>query len=208
MDRFKYIRLSQMDEDLRRKHLELIEESKHCPACYKFYVEDDLYLLKLGADNPKMDLFLKQSLEDVRKNCPAMYEKYRAKYNPSRDNHAPKGVWAGTLTMAPTDGLNEEEMVSAIKKIFKQKTCPVMSYAWYLEYTEAGLPHIHFVYKRQDGARIHRKVFKRVWKIWDEDRPCGVGHRGGYHRLCHSEDEYLKYISKDKGRHDVQWTAS
>jgi hypothetical protein len=30
----------------------------------------------------------------------------------------------------------------------------------------------------------------------------GNGHRGGYHALCHNNDAYLKYISKDGGRHD------
>jgi hypothetical protein len=124
-----------------------------------------------------------------------------------RGNGAPNGTWAGTLTLSPKDPYNEEDMVKAIRKIFAQKTCPVEKYSWYLEYTEAGLPHIHFIYRLSNGGRIPKRVFKRQWDIWDESQKVGVGHRGGYHALVHDESEYLKYISKDKGRHDSNWPS-
>lgn len=128
----------------------------------------------------------------------------------SRKHHAgngkPKGLFAGTLTMAPNDRLNEHDMTTAIEKIMKQETCSVKKYAWYLEKTANGLPHIHFVYETNTGGRIHQKVFKRYWKIWDEKTKCGKGFRGGYHKLCESETAYTEYIAKDGGRCVNKWT--
>lgn len=181
-------------------------EAQHCLACFKFWVIDDMTLFDL-MDDRSYDKLFKQSLNEVRRNCPALAEKWARKFNPDRSNHKPLGTWAGTLTMSPNDATNEEEMVSAVKKLFRQKTVPVQKYAWYLEYTANGLPHIHFIYRTASGGRIHQKVFKRVWKIWDESQNVGAGHRGGYHRLCHSEDEYMKYISKDQGRHESNWAS-
>lgn len=181
-------------------------EAQHCPACFKFWVIDDMALFDL-MDDRQYDKLFKQSLNEVRRNCPALAEKWARKFNPERSNHKPLGTWAGTLTMSPNDATNEEEMVSAVKKLFRQKTVPVQKYAWYLEYTANGLPHIHFIYRTASGGRIHQKVFRRVWKIWDESQNVGAGHRGGYHRLCHSEDEYMKYISKDQGRHESNWAS-
>lgn len=182
-------------------------EAQHCPACFKFWVTDDMALYSL-LDDRLYDKMFKQSLNDVRRNCPALVEKWALKFNPTRSNHKPLGTWAGTLTMSDKDATNEEEMISAIKKIFRQKTVPVQKYAWYLEYTANGLPHIHFIYRTASGGRIHAKVFRRIWKFWDETQNVGAGHRGGYHRLCHSEDEYMKYISKDQGRHEINWAMS
>lgn len=120
-------------------------------------------------------------------------------------NGKPKGIWAGTFTMSPSDPYNEEDMVKAVRKLFSQNTSPVKKYSWYVERTENDLPHIHFCYQTPDGGRILAKVFKRVWPIWNEDHSVGRGHRGGYHTICASPDDYLKYISKDNGRHDTHW---
>lgn len=122
-------------------------------------------------------------------------------------NGKPNGIFAGTLTMAPTDPTNENEMVIAIKKIMNQQTCPVEKYAWYVEYTKNDLPHIHFIYQTPSGNRIHQKVFKRYWKTWDEKQRCGTGHRGGYHKLVKSETAYLEYIEKESGRNENKWTT-
>lgn len=147
---------------------------------------------------------IRKSFEEHRRNCPVMLEKSK-KYS-HKGNGVPKGSWAGTLTISPSDPYNEEDMVDAIKKIMRQQTCPVEKYAWYVEYTDNGLPHIHFIYKTPNGGRIHQKVFKRVWKIWDESQKVGAGHRGGFHRLVHSEEDYLRYIGKENGRHQNNWT--
>lgn len=183
------------------------ENALHCPACYRFFIEDDLAMLASGDDKCLMKM-VRESIKLWRSSCPAQIEKWKHKFNPTKSNHKPLGTWAGTLTMSPNDATNEEEMVSAIKKIFRQKTVPVTKYCWYLEYTANGMPHIHFIYRTASGGRIHAKVFRRCWKIWDETQNVGAGHRGGYHRLCHSEDEYMKYIAKDEGRHESNWATS
>lgn len=120
-------------------------------------------------------------------------------------NGKPKGLFAGTLTMSKDDKFNEEDMIHAIKKIMAQETCPVEKYAWYLEYQDNGSPHIHFIYKTKAEGRIHAKVFKRYWKIWDESKKLGKGFRGGYHSKVDSETAYLEYIEKDGGRHQDNW---
>jgi len=122
-------------------------------------------------------------------------------------NGKPTGIFAGTLTMAPTDATNENEMCNSIIKIMTQKTCPVKRYAWYKEYTDKQLPHIHFIYETEAGGRIHAKVFKRYWKTWDEKIKQGNGHRGGYHKLVDSETAYTEYIEKDGLTHVNKWTT-
>jgi len=117
------------------------------------------------------------------------------------------GIWAGTLTMSPTDPYNEETMVDAIKKIFKQQTCPVKRYKWYIERTKADVPHCHFMYECQSGGRIEIKVIQRYWKIWSEDRftKPGSHFKGGYHCPVKSEIAYSEYIEKDGGRGQSTW---
>lgn len=117
-------------------------------------------------------------------------------------NGVHQGLFAGTLTMSPDDKYNEEDMVGAIKKIFAQQTVPVKKWAWYREYTKNGTPHIHFVYETESGGRIHKKIFQRYWKLWDEPRnqTGRGGFPGGYHSPAKSPTAYIEYISKDGGR--------
>ena len=127
-------------------------------------------------------------------------QKFNIKKKHHEGNGKPKGVFAGTLTMGTTTPENEETMVVAIKKIMNQQTCPVKKYKWYVEYTERGLPHVHFMYETYEGGRIHAKVFMRYWKLWDEKDRKGKGFTGGYHKEVLSEVAYDEYISKDGGR--------
>lgn len=186
----------------------LHEPKCNCTACYQFHVLDDRLLMNLahGPDH-LYDKAWKQSKESWMRNCPVESEKIasRPKAKHHSGNGAPKGTWSGTLTMSPTDPTNEAEMLTAIQKIMSQKTCPVLKYAWYLEYTENGTPHIHFIYQTPGGGRIHQKVFRRLWPIWDENTAVGRGHRGGYHKLCHDTEAYLTYIKKDGGIHASNW---
>lgn len=119
-----------------------------------------------------------------------------------KGNGVHNGLWAGTLTMSPNDGLNEEDMIGAMRKIFAQQTVPVKKWAYYREYTKNGLPHIHFCYETETGGRIHKKIFQRYWKIWDEPRnqTGRGGFPGGYHAPAKSETAYVEYMSKDNGR--------
>lgn len=114
-------------------------------------------------------------------------------------NGAPVGAFAFTLTMSPSDGLTEADMVSAVRKIMSQKSCPVVKYAWYLEYGEPETkshPHIHGMYETAKGGVIEKKHWVRAWKIWDPSKKLGAGFRGGYHRPVRSEESYSQYIAK------------
>lgn len=119
-----------------------------------------------------------------------------------KGNGVHQGLWVGTLTMAPTDGFNEEDMINAMRKIFAQQTVPLKKWAYYREYTKNGTPHIHFCYETETGGRIHKKIFQRYWKLWDEPRnqTGRGGFPGGYHTSAKSETAYLEYMSKDGGR--------
>jgi len=122
--------------------------------------------------------------------------------NSHSGNGVHQGLFAGTLTMSPDDKYNEEDMVGAIRKIFAQQTVPVKKWAWYREYTKNGTPHIHFVYETESGGRIHKKIFQRYWKLWDEPRnqTGRGGFPGGFHSPVKSPTAYIEYISKDGGR--------
>lgn len=115
-------------------------------------------------------------------------------------NGKPIGIFAGTLTMGTTQKETEDDMCIAIHKILNQQTCPVKKYKWFIEYTERGLPHAHFVYETYAGGRIHAKVFMRYWKLWNEGIRHGKGFQGGYHKEVLSEIAYEEYIAKDGGR--------
>lgn len=156
----------------------------------------------MGLTPYDFERYWEKGMKEWKSRCP-MWKKNTT----HKGNGTPTGIFAGTLTMSPDDKLNEEDMVHAMKKIVSQQTCPVKNYAWYVEYTDNGLPHIHFIYEAESGGRIHQKVFKRYWKQWDESKKMGQGHRGGYHKHVQSETAYLEYIEKDGGRHMNQWTT-
>jgi len=120
-------------------------------------------------------------------------------------NGAPSGAFAFTLTKSPKDALSIGDMLTAVRKIMQQKSCPVKKYAWY--YEEKGRdengdpihPHIHGIYETESGGRIESKHFKRAWPIWDPSKPMGQGFKGGYHRAVRSDEGYSDYIKKDGG---------
>lgn len=193
-----------------------VAESQH-KYVHRYTYDDINYRTETYCCKTGYELWSKWMELDDRPFCKAdALKTYKAIYAPCPDhvipkghhtgNGKPKGIFAGTLTMSPKWETNEEEMVSAIKKIMRQKTCPVKRYVWYLEYTEENVPHVHFIYETDKGGRITQQTFKRQWKYWDESTPCGRGHVGGYHKHCAKEDDYLEYISKDKGRHENTWT--
>lgn len=110
-----------------------------------------------------------------------------------------KGPFAFTLTMSPSDGMTEDQMAFAVRKIMEQKSQPVKKFAWYLEYKDEDTqshPHIHGMYETETGRRIERKHWQRQWKIWDENIPLGQGFRGGYHRPVRHDEAYNHYIAK------------
>lgn len=169
----------------------------NCNAC-KLHSEQCRVIART-LDPRESEVLWKISNATWKKNCSTMNKKHH------EGNGKPKGLFAGTLTMSPTDPENENTMINAMRKIFNQETCPVKKYAWYLEYQQNGLPHVHFIYETVSSGRIHQKVFKRYWKMWDENKKQGQGFRGGYHKVVDSTTAYLEYIAKDEGRHESKW---
>lgn len=121
-------------------------------------------------------------------------------------NGAPNGPFAFTFTKSPTDDISEDDMVQAVKKLVRQRTAPVKSAVWYLEYGNPETkehPHIHGMYETFSGGRIPIRQFKRCWSIWDESRRQGQGFRGGYHRPVRNNESYDEYIKKCNGLHEI-----
>lgn len=173
--------------------------SRECDHCKRYVELEDQLVRTTSLSNYEYDKLFQVIINGYRKCDVHGTKKHH------EGNGKPKGLFAGTLTMSNTDTYNEEDMIHAIKKIMAQETCPVEKYAWYLEYQDNGTPHIHFIYKTKADGRIHAKVFKRYWKIWDESKKLGKGFRGGYHSKVDSETAYLEYIEKDGGRHQNNW---
>lgn len=122
-----------------------------------------------------------------------------------KGNGAFQGQFAFTLTFSPNDNLTKEDLLVAVRKLMGQKSCPVKTYAWYLEYGDMENqthPHIHGMYETETGGRIEAKHFKRAWKIWDEKQRLGQGFRGGYHRPVRDKEAYSDYIGKYDLEHD------
>lgn len=120
-------------------------------------------------------------------------------------NGKPQGAFAFTLTKSPKDPLTVGDMLSAVRKVMSQKSCPVKRYAWYYEdkgrdeHGDAIHPHIHGMYETDTGQQIEAKHWKRAWDIWNPKKPLGAGFVGGYHRPVRSEEAYSDYIKKDGG---------
>lgn len=118
-------------------------------------------------------------------------------------NGAPSGLFAFTITKSPKDPFSIGDMLTAVRKVMSQKSCPVARYAWYYEDKgrdengDAIHPHIHGIYETHTGGRIERKHWRRAWSIWDETKPLGKGFQGGYHRPVKAEEGYKDYIKKD-----------
>lgn len=82
-------------------------------------------------------------------------------------------------------------------------------YAYVLEHTEKGTPHVHGMYKTPSGRRIATKYFQRHHSIkewvktdddknfWNEKIKLGHGHRGGYHQKARSTESYEGYLEKE-----------
>lgn len=72
-----------------------------------------------------------------------------------------------------------------------------IKWAYVLEHTEQGTPHIHGVYRTASGRRLAAKYFKRYWPLWDETKPMGNGHQGGYHQKARHNQSYAAYLLKE-----------
>lgn len=165
---------------------------KHCPVCYCLTVRRDLF--------PKhVDVSGMLELHTLARACPNSNPKHHV------GNGKPSGAFAFTLTKSPKDPLTVGDMLTAVRKIMSQQSCPVKRYAWY--YEEKGRddngdplhPHIHGMYETESGGVIESKHWKRAWPIWDPKKPLGAGFQGGYHRPVRADEAYSDYIKKDGG---------
>lgn len=109
--------------------------------------------------------------------------------------------YAFTLTMPP-DYQPAIPLPEAAKKIMKHGITNkpyehAIEYAYVLEHTDAGTPHIHGVYKTRSGRRISSKYFARYWSLWDEKIKLGHGHKGGYHQKARHSESYAAYLEKE-----------
>lgn len=176
-----------------------VNHRQTCEACQSWTMWDKIIIAE---DNPyKRNQLFDFYMKKWRSECPRFTKPRK------EGNGTPVGIFAGTLTMSPAWGKTEDDIIKAIKKIMTQQTCPVKKYRWYLEYTKANVPHIHFIYETNSGGRIHTKVFKRYW-TWEEPRNnrSRNGFTGGYHYHCDSETAYLEYIAKDDNpNHEDRW---
>ena len=194
-----------------------------CEECERLYVKFNVFLAtwkrhiaqnkeqeSLGVGRFELPYETNKLSESVRLQEDLMEHIERCKItNPPKKTHKGngtyKGPWAFTITCSPKDNLRFGDMIKAVTKVLKQKSCPATKYAWYLENKgtnsegEMIHPHIHGMYETASGGRIEAKHWKRAWPIWDEDDPIGAGFRGGYHRPVTHEEGYSSYIAEDGG---------
>lgn len=174
--------------------------SSHCDYTLAFNANVRRLLMSSMAVFRKDDEFTKL-LYEWQDHCIDVHKQPDTREKKTK-NGKYKGLFAFTMTMSPHDGLTENQMIFACKKIMEQKSQPVMKFAWYLEYKDPETkqhPHIHGMYELENGRRIEKKHWQRQWSIWDENMPLGAGFRGGYHRAVRLDEPYADYISKQKG---------
>lgn len=109
--------------------------------------------------------------------------------------------YAFTLTMPP-DYQPSKPLPEVAKKIleFGLTNKPyekASKWAFVLEHTDKGTPHIHGMYETPSGRRISSKYFNRYWPIWDEKVHLGRGIKGGYHEKARHNESYVAYMEKE-----------
>jgi len=113
----------------------------------------------------------------------------------------PSTEYAFTLTMPPD--YNPKKPIEVVARLIMEHGLtnnPIekaVEWAFVLEHTEKGTPHIHGVYRTPSGRRISAKYFKRYWPLWDEHIVLGQGHKGGYHAKARSTESYKAYMEKE-----------
>lgn len=113
----------------------------------------------------------------------------------------PNTEYAFTLTMppdyVPAKPLDEVARLIMERGLTNKPYEKASSWAFVLEHTEKGTPHIHGVYKTPSGRRISSKYFNRYWPLWDEKVKLGYGFKGGYHSPARHSESYSAYLEKE-----------
>ena len=116
----------------------------------------------------------------------------------------PSQEYAMTLTMPP-DYKTEEEMIKAAECILnKASTNPPQPeradrWAYAVEYTKQGVPHVHMTYHVPSGRALSSKTIKYYWPIWNPEGPHRDKTRppNGYNRPVRHSESYDDYIGKE-----------
>lgn len=113
----------------------------------------------------------------------------------------PETEYAFTLTMppdyVPPKPIEELARLIMTNGLTNKPYEKAVDWAFVLEHTEKGTPHIHGVYKTPSGRRISSKYFARYWPLWDEKVKMGAGHKGGYHSPARHTESYSAYLEKE-----------
>lgn len=113
----------------------------------------------------------------------------------------PGTEYAFTLTMPPTyepkKPIEEAARLICENGLTNKPYEKAEQWAIVLEHTDAGVPHVHGVYKTPSGRRIAAKYFQRYWPLWDEKTKLGNGHKGGYHQKARHTESYEAYLLKE-----------
>lgn len=200
--------IAQLNAEIERL-LEVNKELSNSVSDISFYVDDDPYTSTVKQER------IRTAYDTISSNnakCNRLLDEI-AHLKKSRNkvgNGVYQGAFAFTLTKSPKDPYTVGDMLTAVRKVMHQKSCPVVKYAWY--YEDKGRdangdpmhPHIHGMYETASGGRIETRHWKRAWAIWNPDKPLGKGFQGGYHRPVRSDEGYQVYIKKDGGMGESQ----
>lgn len=109
--------------------------------------------------------------------------------------------FAFTLTMPPTytpkKPIEEAARLLLENGLTNKPYEKASEWAFVVEHTEQGTPHVHGVYKTPSGRRIASKYFQRYWPLWDEKKKLGQGHQGGYMAVARHSESYSAYLEKE-----------
>lgn len=145
---------------------------------------------------------LKTPRYNCRGHCAIYAEWHKSKKSPvGRPKAEQTTEYAFTLTQPPD--YESKKPIEEVARLIMTNGLTNKPYekaerfAFVLEHTEKGTPHIHGVYKTPSGRRIASKYFQRYWPLWDEKVKMGHGHRGGYHQKARHEESYSAYMEKE-----------
>jgi len=122
---------------------------------------------------------------------------------PSKAKSIENTQWAFTLTQPPgyikPGGMSIQESAEKLLRhgLTSKPEQKALKWAYVLEHTEQGTPHVHGVYATQSGKKIGDKYFKRYWPLWDIKKRMGQGHQGGYHAQARHNESYENYLTKE-----------
>ena len=174
-----------------------------CESNYQLYQHPKYHLSNFfgGADKPE------RWIDCSCGNCVTRLRFITEKHalHPDRRVHPLKATegtaFAFTLTMPP-DYVTKKPLDQLARLICENGLTnkpyeKAHKWAYVLEHTEAGTPHIHGTYETPSGRRIASKYFKRYHDLWDEKVHLGHGHKGGYHQKARHTESYDAYIDKE-----------